>query len=56
MARKHLRDGAWQISRAASEAFWPRGRRRQSDHLFGVGNPGAGPRCRLAEARHESAF
>jgi len=30
-------------------------RRRKSDHLFGMGNPGAGPRW-LAEARHGSAF
>jgi len=28
---------------------------RKSDHLFGMGNTGAGPRW-LAEARHESTF
>jgi len=50
-----LRDDLWQISRTASEVLWPRGRRRESDHLFGMGNLGAGPRW-LAEARHESAF
>ena len=42
------------MSRTASEVVRPRGRRRQSDHLFGMGNPGAGPRW--LEARHESAF
>ena len=49
------RDDSWQISRTASEVLRPRGRRRYSDHLFGMGNPGAGPRW-LAKARYQSAI
>ena len=49
------RDGLWQISRTASEVLRARGRRRKSDHLFGMGNPGARPHG-LAETRHGSAF
>ena len=38
------RDDLWQISRTASDVLRPHGRRRESDHLFGMRNPGAGPR------------
>ena len=52
---RRSRDDLWQTSGMTSKVLLPRGWRRKSGHLFGMGNPGAGPRW-LAESRHESTF